>query len=67
MGGIGPIPLSEIVAYLDMFGVTDIDDREYWIRMIRVLDRVYIDFMNKKVKRERDRAKKSRPHKGPRR
>lgn len=63
MGGVGPIPLSEIKAYLDIHEITNIDERMYWVRMIRVLDHVYMEHVNRTLKRERDRnsRKQARP------
>lgn len=38
MGGAGPIPLSEVLAYFQMFGVRDEDEREEMVAFIRALD-----------------------------
>lgn len=65
MSGVGPIPLTEIKAYLDMYGVTDLDERMYWIRMIKVLDRVYIEHINKTAQRKREKT--GRRSRAPRR
>lgn len=42
MGGVGPIPLTEIEAYCRMYQVDDLDEREQLVTMIRALDSVYL-------------------------
>lgn len=56
-GGIGPIPLSEIVAYLDAIFLLDVEERLRTIKMIQCLDRVYVSHVNETVQRK---AKKDR-------
>ena len=60
-GGIGPIPLSELVAYMDATYLRDVEERLKFIRMIQSLDRIYVKHVNDKVaadtKRERQRQK----------
>lgn len=51
-GGIGPIPLSEMVAYMNATNLVDVDERLTMIRMIQALDKVYVKHINSKVKRE---------------
>jgi hypothetical protein len=53
-GGIGPIPLSEIVAYLNASYIRDVEERLRTIKMIQCLDRVYVSHVNEKVKRDAD-------------
>jgi len=48
--GLGPIPLSELVAYLDMMSIQDIDERLTYIKMIQSLDSVYVTHINDKAK-----------------
>ncbi|MCQ8781723.1 hypothetical protein NPA30_05955 [Aurantimonas sp. CSK15Z-1] len=43
MGGEGPIPLSEILAYCQMFGVNDVDERGDFLRVIRAMDEAYLE------------------------
>lgn len=57
--GIGPIPLSEIKAYLDLIEVTDLDEKERWVKMIRALDGVYVEHVNETLKKERAKAAKA--------
>ena len=59
-GGIGPIPLSEIVAYIDCVYIRDVDDRLTFIKMIQSLDNVYVTHVNKKAQQraKADRAKR---------
>jgi len=58
-GGVGPIPLSEIFAYFQMFEITDLEERERFTTMVKALDRVYIKHVNEKLKRDRDRQSKA--------
>lgn len=59
-GGIGPIPLSEIVAYIDCVYIRDVDDRLTFIKMIQSLDNVYVKHINTKAQQraKADRAKR---------
>lgn len=51
-GYVCPIPLTEIAAYLSMFPVGGMDEREYFIMMIRTLDSVYLEHVNSRVPNE---------------
>lgn len=48
-GGVGPIPLTEIVAYMDAIYLRDVDERLRMITMIQSLDRVYVKHVNDKA------------------
>jgi len=66
-GGAGPIPLSEIRAYFEIFEVP-LDDRPVWVRMMRALDAVWLQRESKRVgnkqqelgKGPRERGKRGR-------
>lgn len=61
-GGIGPIPISEIVAYMDATYLTDVDERLKLIMMIQALDSIYVNHINEKAKREsKSRASMKKP------
>ena len=47
-GCVGYIPLSEIHAYFQMFGITDIEEKQDYLYLIRALDEEYIGYLNKK-------------------
>lgn len=47
MGAVGAIPLSEIAAYLALFGVYDYEERDAYVTMIQALDSVYLQHVNK--------------------
>ena len=66
-GGVGPIPLSEMKAYMELFRINDLDERDRFVRMIKALDRVYIKHTNDKLKQERERAAKRAKAGAPRR
>lgn len=59
-GGVGPIPLSEIVAYMDATYLTDVDERLTFIKMMQALDKVYTNHINQKAKQDRDKQSKLR-------
>lgn len=41
--GPGPIPLTEIKAYLDIVDIDDVDSRLYVVRIVRTLDNLYLE------------------------
>lgn len=57
-GSLGRIPLSEIHAYLELFGVSEIETKLLFIRMIKALDSVYVKLTNARIKREVELARK---------
>ena len=58
-GGIGPIPLSEMVAYMDAVYLVDVDERLKFIRMMQSLDRVYVTHINSKAKQQSEQRRKA--------
>lgn len=58
-GGIGPIPLSEMVAYMDATYLVDVDERLKFIRMMQSLDRVYVTHINSKAKQQSEQRRKA--------
>ena len=60
-GGVGPIPLTEIVAYMEAVYLLDVDERLKTIRMIQSLDSVYVQHVNTKAKRQAESQKKAQP------
>ena len=65
-GGIGPIPLSEIVAYMECIYLHDVDDRLVFITMIQGLDSVYVKFINERAAQRAERNRKQAAQKRPR-
>jgi hypothetical protein len=65
-GGIGPIPLTEIVAYMDATYLIDVDERLKLIKMIQSLDRVYVQHVNDKASRQREAEANKRKSMAPR-
>lgn len=59
-GAIGPIPLTEIVAYMDVTYLRDVDERLRMVKMIQSLDRVYTKHVNDKAARQREVEAKKR-------
>jgi hypothetical protein len=59
-GGIGPIPLTEIVAYMDAIYLFDVDERLKLIKMIQSLDSVYMKHVNEKAAHKRELSSKQR-------
>ena len=60
LGGVGPIPLTELAAYLNLFGVHDYDEREAFIKMIQALDSVYLKHMHEKAEAKKPKSSKQR-------
>jgi len=58
------IPISEIDAYVRMIGVTDVDEKTFWMAAVGALDEVYVNHVNTKIiaqkKREHAKAKAKR-------
>jgi len=48
MGGVGPIPLSEIHSFFLLMGIHDPDERDDYLYHIVALDGVYLEHMSKK-------------------
>ena len=48
MAGPAPIPFSEIVTYLKFEGITDKDEQDEYVAMIREIDTAFLDHANKK-------------------
>ena len=46
--GPGAIPVSEIIAYLDLHGIADAEDRREFAWLIRQMDDAYLDEVAKK-------------------
>lgn len=57
--GIGPIPLTEIVAYMEAIYLCDVDERLKFIKMIQALDSVYVQHINKQAKQKSEAASKN--------
>lgn len=55
--GPGPIPLTEIKAYLDIARIDDVDSRLYVVRVVRTLDSIYLEHYA-------ERARQSNPKVG---
>lgn len=43
MNGPGPIPLSEVFAYCQMFGIDDPDERQELVMMLQAADAGYLE------------------------
>lgn len=57
-GSLGRIPLSEIHAYLGIFGIIEIETKLLFIRTIKALDSVYVKLTNARIKREVEQERK---------
>jgi hypothetical protein len=47
MGGVGPIPLGEIITWLNWSGVQGMDRQAKYIRLLRAMDNAYLKEVNK--------------------
>lgn len=50
LSGVAPIPLTEVKAYCDLFGISDLDDIAEFVSLVREMDTAYIDENSKKTK-----------------
>ena len=58
-----PVPISEVLAYCDMFHIDGLDEREKLLHMVRAMDRAFLDVIRKR--REEDDKTKARRAKKP--
>ena len=49
MAGPAPIPLSEILAYLKIQNIDDIEERDEYVSLVRALDAEYLDIIQKRT------------------
>lgn len=59
MGGEGPIPISEIMAYCQIVSLDDPDDRLDFMRAIRAMDEAYLSFRAEERERKKDGSDES--------
>jgi len=45
----GPIPISEIKAYCEFYGIEKFSERKLFLRRMQMLDRAYMEFMEQKI------------------
>ena len=57
--GASPIPLTEILAYMEMFEIDDPMCRKLFLERMRVMDRAFMDWAKKRGGRSR-RSKKGK-------
>jgi hypothetical protein len=50
----GPIPLTEIEAYLRLFDITDPDDVDEYLTLIRRMDREYLKVSSEMQERKKN-------------
>ena len=58
--GPNPLPVSEILGYLDFLGITEYDETDEWLRLIQCLDRVVIEEHNARASTRDKRPKGSK-------
>ena len=51
-GGVGCIPLSSIQAYCEMFGISDEDERQTFLSIIRAMDDEYLKIQAEKAQKQ---------------
>lgn len=53
------IPISEIKSYMDMFGISSLSERKLFLRRIKIMDGIYMDYINAQEKaKKKPKAKK---------
>lgn len=60
MGGVGAIPVSEMMAYFGLAEVLDPDERDTYVKMIQALDSTYLKHVNTKSDEKKPKAKSPR-------
>lgn len=45
MGGAGAIPVSEVLAYLQLVGIVSVAARSKYLRLVQAMDQVFLDHM----------------------
>lgn len=58
-GSIGRIPLSEIAAYLVLFGPVETEPKLLFIKTMKALDSVYVKLQNERITREVEQKRKA--------
>jgi hypothetical protein len=58
----GPIPLTEIYAYMQIFGIESISERAIFLERMRILDNAYLEHLDAKSasKESKQKTKKVR-------
>jgi len=57
MGGHNPITISEVRNYLDVVGIDTTDERAKYLRVIQLLDSIYLTDAAEKVKAQQKNKK----------
>lgn len=58
-GSLGRIPLSEIRAYIEIFGIVEIEAKLLFVKTMKALDSVYVKLQNEKVARKVEQDRKA--------
>jgi len=61
--GLGSIQMSEILAYMEIFGIHNTRERELLLTRIQILDRTFLKHHSKKDKKKKKNAKAARGRK----
>ena len=51
---VGAIPLTEVLAYMQMFMIQDEDERRELLRYVQILDRVFLDHVRQEEQGEKE-------------
>jgi hypothetical protein len=57
MSGAGPIPISEILAYVTLLEIDGIEEREKYVIMVSAMDAVYLEHMQAKQQAEKGKRR----------
>lgn len=64
---VGPIPLSEIAAYMEINQIKDYEERKLLLHRIHILDHTYLDWQSGETKKQQAKEKLKKSPKLPRR
>ena len=63
LNGANPLQLSEIRTYMDIYGVEDVDDRDFFLNAIQSMDWVYLQHVERRQAKERNKIETQKPRK----
>ncbi len=49
MGGVGQIPFPSLAKYCETYGIQSLEDQDWFFRLMKMLDRVFMDYQAKKI------------------
>lgn len=54
-----PLPISEIAAYFDLFGIKELSERQVLFKALRALDRAFVDVCKEQLEKKLETDRKT--------